>query len=50
MALFNNWCLDKRKLYYLLFITIKGDMATSTKTVNTLINENIFPLKVNSLR
>ncbi len=34
-------------LYFLLFITIKRDILSAI--VNNLINETIFPLKVNSL-
>ncbi len=36
-------------LYFVKIITIKSQMKTAQKVVNTLINENIFPLKV-SLR
>ncbi len=37
-------------LYVLLFIIIKSDMKTLQKIVNNLIDENIFPLEVSSLR
>ncbi len=37
-------------IFVLLFITIRSDMKTAQKIVNNLINENIFPLKVSSLR
>ncbi len=33
-----------------LYITIKSDMKTAQKRVNNLINGNMFPLKVSSLR
>ncbi len=61
MFVFNNsliihYCIIQQilfgyfDLYVLLFITIKLDMKTAQKVVNNLINENIFPLKVSSLR
>ncbi len=35
---------------FFLFITIKSDMKSAQKIVNNLVNEDIFPLKVSSLR
>ncbi len=37
-------------LYFLLFITVNGDMKTVQKIVNNLRNENIFPLNIHSLK
>ncbi len=37
-------------VYLFTFITIKSDMNTSEKIVKILINENIFLLRVISLR
>ncbi len=37
-------------LYVLLFITIKRDMKTAEKIINNVINENIFLLKISSLK
>ncbi len=37
-------------VYFVLYITIKSDMKTAQKVVNNLMNENIFPLKVISIR
>ncbi len=51
MALFTKLCLNTLTyIFFYLFITIKSDMKTGQKIVNNLINENIFPLKVSSLR
>ncbi len=41
------WIFD---LYFLLFKTIKSDIKTVQKIDNNLINENIFPLQISSLR
>ncbi len=37
-------------LYFVPYINIKSDMKTAEKIVNTIINENIFPIKVSLLR
>ncbi len=37
-------------LYILQFKTFKSDMTTVQKIVNNLINEDLFPLNVSSLR
>ncbi len=37
-------------LYFVLNIIIKSDMETKQKIAKNLTNENIFPLKVSSLR
>ncbi len=51
MPLFTKQILDNSiYVFFLLFITIKSDMKIAQKIVYNLINENIFPLKVSSLR
>ncbi len=50
MTLFTKRCLDILIYIFVLFIAIKNDKKTAQKIVNNLINENIFPLKVSSMR